>query len=99
MKQVAIAATAMLALAGPALLSAAPAGAQDLGSETARPAPTDSAAPKRAHPPAHIRVRPLLPSYPGPEAVRQCAFWLATEYRPSGTVIVPRQRCWWERGS
>ncbi|MGH6768575.1 MAG: hypothetical protein ACRECO_06085 [Xanthobacteraceae bacterium] len=37
-------------------------------------------------------------SYPGPNAVRQCRSWLAQEYRPSGTVIVPRMRCWWERG-
>jgi hypothetical protein len=37
-------------------------------------------------------------SYPGPNAVRQCTSWLAQEYRPSGTVIVPHMRCWWERG-
>jgi hypothetical protein len=30
--------------------------------------------------------------------VRQCVSWLATENRPSGTVIVPRMRCWWEHG-
>ncbi len=51
---------------------------------------------KQDRPPARIRVRPL--EYPGPNAVRQCQFWLAQEYRPSGTVIVPRERCWWERG-
>ena len=33
--------------------------------------------------------------YPGPNAVRQCASRLVPEYRPSGTVIVPRMRCWW----
>jgi hypothetical protein len=66
-------------------LGLAPALAQD----------TESAAPKRA--PARIRVHPLA-DYPGPNAVRQCTSWLATEYRPSGTVIVPRMRCWWERG-
>ena len=44
-----------------------------------------------------IRVHPLA-DYPGPNAVRQCTSWLATEFRPSGTVIVPRMRCWWERG-
>jgi hypothetical protein len=52
----------------------------------------------RVHPPARIRVYPLQQSDPGPGAVRQCAFWLATEHRPSGTVIVPQQHCWWERG-
>jgi hypothetical protein len=34
--------------------------------------------------------------YPRPNAVRQCYSWLATEYRVSGTVIVPQMRCWWE---
>ena len=45
--------------------------------------------------------RPKITIYPrhrklGPNAKRQCRFWLAQEYRVSGTVIVPRQRCWWE---
>jgi hypothetical protein len=35
--------------------------------------------------------------YPGPNAYRQCDFRLAQEARPSGTVIVPRRRCWWVR--
>ena len=50
------------------------------------------------HPPARIRVHPLARSYPGPDAVRQCVSWLETEYRPSGTVIVPKIHCWWARG-
>jgi hypothetical protein len=58
----------------------------------------DSAVPKRTRPPARIRVHPLPQSYPGPDAVRQCTAWLAPEYRPSGTVIVPKMHCWWERG-
>ena len=33
--------------------------------------------------------------YPGPNAVRQCASRLVPEYRPSGTVIVPRTWCRW----
>jgi hypothetical protein len=64
--------------------------AQDVGAE--------NAAPKRAHAPAHIRIHPLAQSYPGPNAVRQCMAWLAPEFRPSGTVIVPKMHCWWERG-
>ncbi|MEA2938491.1 MAG: hypothetical protein QOG83_593 [Alphaproteobacteria bacterium] len=36
--------------------------------------------------------------YPGPGFVRQCVAQLVQEYRPSGTVIVPVTRCWWERG-
>jgi hypothetical protein len=66
-----------------------------LGQAPAMAQDTESAAPKRV--PARIRVHPLAIN-PGPDAVRQCASWLATEYRPSGTVIVPRMRCWWERG-
>jgi len=50
--------------------------------------------PRRA--PARIVVRPLARSHPGPNSVRQCVSWLEPEYRPSGTVIVPRMHCWWE---
>jgi hypothetical protein len=58
----------------------------------------DTVAPRRAHPPPRIRVYPLPQSYPGPDAVRECTAWIAPEYRPSGTVIVPKMHCWWERG-
>jgi hypothetical protein len=34
-------------------------------------------------------------AYPGPNAVRHCVSRLVQEHRPSGTVIVPRMRCWW----
>ena len=45
--------------------------------------------------------RPHVTIYPrhrklGPNAKRHCRAWLAQEYRVSGTVIVPRQRCWWQ---
>jgi len=33
---------------------------------------------------------------PSRSAKRHCRAWLAKEYRVSGTVIVPRQQCWWE---
>jgi len=84
----------MLALVGlgpwpPARAEAQTAAAAENGS---------SAAQKRPRPPARIRVHPLAQSYPGPDAVRQCVAWLAPEYRPSGTVIVPKMHCWWERG-
>lgn len=36
--------------------------------------------------------------YPGRNAVRQCRSWLATEHRPSGTVVTPQMRCWWQSG-
>jgi hypothetical protein len=62
--------------------------------------------------PTRIIVRPLLRErldstefprsdylgYPGPNAVRQCVSWLQPEYRPSGTVVTPQMRCWWQRG-
>jgi hypothetical protein len=65
---------------------------------------------RRARP--KIRVRPRYPhrryhsayplpydtEHPGPNAVRRCVDWYATEHRPSGTVVVPRMRCWWVRG-
>jgi hypothetical protein len=66
--------------------------------------------PKRA--PTRLRVTPRCPyrtvaldypppydcEFPGPGFVRQCSARLVQEFRPSGTVIVPRMQCWWERG-
>jgi hypothetical protein len=43
-------------------------------------------------PPTRFRV------YPGRLFHRDCTFRLAYQWRPSGTVIVPVQRCWWVRG-
>lgn len=43
--------------------------------------------------------RGVYPSYnPGPNAVRDCTATYVQEYRPSGTVIVPRMNCFWRRG-
>jgi hypothetical protein len=43
--------------------------------------------------------RGVYPSYnPGPDAVRDCTAHYVQEYRPSGTVIVPRMDCFWRRG-
>jgi hypothetical protein len=36
--------------------------------------------------------------YPGPNAKRDCSVRYVSEYRPSGTVVVPRMNCWWVRG-
>lgn len=59
--------------------------------------------PRRARP--RVRIyrqydeRGVYPSYnPGPNAVRDCTANLVQEYRPSGTVIVPRMNCYWRRG-
>lgn len=76
-----------------------------------RPAPKQKVyVQKRA--PTRVIVRPILRErldstefprsdylgYPGRNAVRQCVSWLATEHRPSGTVVTPQMRCWWQRG-
>ena len=59
-----------------------------------------------------IEVRPRYPyrtfhsiyplpydvEYPGPNAKCECVAKMVTEYRPSGTVVVPRMHCWWVRG-
>lgn len=57
------------------------------------------------HPRARVRIyrnddeRGVYPSYnPGPNAVRECTANLVQEFRPSGTVIVPRMNCNWRRG-
>jgi len=63
-------------------------------------------------PRTRIRVTPRYPyrteslpypppypiEYPGPGYMRQCKSQLIPEARPSGTVIVQRTQCWWERG-
>jgi hypothetical protein len=36
--------------------------------------------------------------YPGRNAVRECNATYVQEYRPSGTVIVPRMSCFWRPG-
>jgi hypothetical protein len=36
--------------------------------------------------------------YPGANAVRDCNATYVKEYRPSGTVIVPRMNCFWRPG-
>ena len=51
------------------------------------------AAQTRRRPRVIIRPRRVRP---GPNSQRICRSWLAEEYRPSGTVIVPQMRCWWE---
>ena len=63
------------------------------------------APPRRVYrPQARLRVTPnyepdsIYPHYyPGPNAVRVCNAHYELEYRPSGTVIVPRMHCYWQR--
>jgi len=49
-------------------------------------------------PPTRLRVTPLRRAPLDRRAYRQCQDWYETEHRPSGTVIVPKMRCWWVRG-
>ena len=42
--------------------------------------------------------RAYLFHYPGPNAKRHCIRRLVLEGRPSGTVLVPHQHCWWGPG-
>jgi hypothetical protein len=42
--------------------------------------------------------RPYPLEWPGPFATRECTAWLAAEARPSGPVVVPHRRCWWNPG-
>ena len=71
-----------------------------------RPAATEfSAQERRARPPTRLRVYPranpddVYPRYnPGPNAKRVCNATYVQEFRPSGTVIVPRMNCFWTRG-
>ena len=78
---------------------AAPAKATDLSAQTQRRrARTRVYVYPPRQPAAWDYPRPGDVSWPGPGALRDCVFRLEQEFRPSGTVIVPRQSCWWVRG-
>ena len=44
----------------------------------------------------HVRRR--IEIYPRPLLYRRCTDWYELQYRPSGTVLYPKMRCWWVRG-
>jgi hypothetical protein len=78
----------------------APAQAAPLKSDEAvvlNPAQADFSQPPKRRRPTRVRVYPNFSS-PGPNAVRQCEAHYEQEFRQSGTVIVPRMHCWWQRG-
>jgi hypothetical protein len=101
------------AFAGALSLSAVAASAQTASSETrmAQASPPADVQPSVQHrirrPPRRVPIYPqyqpepdgVYPRYyPGPNAVRDCTATYVQEYRPSGTVIVPRMSCVWRRG-
>ena len=80
---------------------------QALRGDLAKTAREVSAQRRSGQPPTRLRVYPnyevgpdgVYPRYfPGRNAVRVCNAAYVQEYRPSGTVIVPRMSCTW-RGS
>ena len=106
MKRIGVAAilVAFVSVAWPAERAAAQSAWR--GTSFAQAVPEDARPPRRAYRPApRLRVTPyyedqgVIPHYyPGPNAVRVCNAHYVQEYRPSGTVIVPRMRCRWVRG-
>jgi hypothetical protein len=102
----------LAAFAGAFSLPVAGAAAQTAPSmrpeQASLPSVTDISAQRRfKRPPTRLRVYPndqpgpdgVYPRYyPGRNAVRDCTATYVQEYRPSGTVIVPRMNCYWRRG-
>jgi hypothetical protein len=95
-----------VALAGVVSLPASGANAKDArrqASQAARPATAEISAQQRVRPPTtRLRVQPYYDQnpedvypryYPGRNAVRECNATYVQEFRPSGTVIVPRMSC------
>ncbi len=48
--------------------------------------------------PSHTLSRPRIEVNPRPLLYRRCVDWYVLQYRPSGTVLFPKQHCWWVRG-
>jgi hypothetical protein len=105
-------AAVLIALAGLAPWTISQVGAQTLpqGARTANASQsaTDISAQRHLRrPPTRLRVQPYYEPgfegvypryYPGRNAVRECNATYVQEYRPSGTVIVPRMSCFWRPG-
>src|SRR5262245_5239143 len=101
---------AIAALAG-LLVEVSPAAARVTQPSADTQAATDFSAQSRPRARTRIRVQKYYPDrrwhalyplpydveYPGPNARRDCSVRYVQEYRPSGTVVVPRMNCWWAR--
>jgi hypothetical protein len=101
MRKLGWAISAGCALAVLSLATNSPAEAQHVGVRSGSVNATQSieatAQSRRRRAPTQLyiyRDRTYLP----PTAVRACDAWYEQEFRPSGTVIVPRMRCRWVNG-
>ena len=86
-------------------LSVAPARAQTAAPRLTQAQPVAEVPGQIRRPRARVRiyrndeVPDVYPRYnPGPNAVRECTATYVQEFRPSGTVIVPRMNCFWRPG-
>lgn len=77
------------------LAAASPASAEVCRDQSGHRFPCVSTSELAAQSRPRITVRPRK-NFPGPNAKRYCRSWLATENRPSGTVITPQMTCWWQ---
>jgi hypothetical protein len=80
---------------------------RDRLTQAAQPVATEASSQRRVRPATRLRVYPnyqgssdgVYPRYyPGRNAVRECNATYVQEFRPSGTVIVPRMNCFWRPG-
>jgi hypothetical protein len=98
----------LTAFAGILLATCAQAQTAPSGTRSAIQLAQEASAPRPVRrPPTRLRVYPryqpepdgVYPRYfPGRNAVRDCTATYVQEYRPSGTVIVPRMNCFWRPG-
>ncbi len=79
-----------LASAGPIRAEVASPQVQRVASQASTDLSAQRRIRRRATPIYIYGRRPLSPT-----AVRSCVDWYAYEYRPSGTVIVPKMSCHW----
>lgn len=62
------------------------------------PSPMPSVQPEHPYVQAPRHARRRIEINPRPLLYRRCVDWYELQYRPSGTVLFPRYRCWWVRG-